>query len=34
MKNLPIKSSCILFGLIIGTGSFLIPIAWAHPILA
>ena len=33
MKNLPIKSTCITFGLIIATGWFLIPQAWSHPIL-
>ena len=33
MKKLPIKSACITFSIIIGTGWFLIPQAWAHPIL-
>jgi len=33
MKNLPIKSTCVVFGLIVGTAAFLIPQAWAHPIL-
>jgi len=33
MRNLPLKSSCIIFGIIFGTGWFLIPIAWQHPII-
>ena len=31
MKNLPIKSTCITFGIIIGTAVFLIPQAWVTP---
>jgi len=33
MKNLPLKSASIIFGIIIGTGWFLIPLAWSNPIL-
>jgi len=33
MKNLPITSACVTFGIIIGTAAFLIPTAWAHPLL-
>ena len=33
MKDLPITSACITFGIIIGTGWFLIPLAWSHPLL-
>ena len=33
MKDLPIRSACITFGIILGTAAFLIPTAWAHPIL-
>ena len=33
MKNLPITSACVTFGVIIGTGWFLIPLAWSHPLL-
>mgnify|MGYP001319648660 FL=1 len=33
MKDLPITSTCVIFGLICGTAAFLIPMAWAHPVL-
>ncbi|BCV08282.1 MAG: hypothetical protein CM15mL5_0440 [uncultured marine virus] len=33
MKNLPITSTCVTFGVIIGTGWFLIPLAWSNPLL-
>jgi|KNS12Surf_metaT_FD_contig_31_9297508_length_221_multi_1_in_0_out_0_1 hypothetical protein len=33
MKDLPITSACVTFGIIIGTGWFLIPLAWSHPLL-
>ena len=33
MKNIPITSACITFAVIGGTGWFLIPLAWSHPLL-
>ena len=33
MKDVPITSACVTFGIIIGTGWFLIPLAWSHPLL-
>jgi hypothetical protein len=33
MKDLPITSACVTFGIIIGTGWFLIPLAWSHPLI-